>query len=513
MPPRAQQARPRNVVLFTEEQARAVLLVRAVEEADREGRELTMRARRGATDAALSDVGDAEPALFLDERSRLLMEGPQGSAFPTAGPLERAGRVPPSLLVGGALVLGLSSNLLGASRQIHLLWNPVLALVAWSLGAYVFQFLGGPIARLLGGGSDPSGTPGLTSFVSHLAQRVRARLAGRPADGSSGTSARVRVQAWTDFTRAFAGATMPLRLARVRFALHVGAALVALGAVGGMYLRGLVFEYRATWESTFLDADGVEAVLRFLLTPALLASSAELPPLAAESSEVQEAAPWVHLFAWTVALVVLLPRALLALYEARRVRRLGARIPLDLGEPYFRRLLAPGRGEATSALVKPYSLSLETAPAERLRSLLSDLLGSRTNIQLLPSASYGDEDGAALFDGADAGGNARTLVLVFPLAQTPEAEVHGRLLNELRGHLAEDESLLILVDASRYRARLGAQAEGRLDERRSAWDRMLGDEGLSAAHVDLEVGDADAELNGLSAALWSPGASASVASR
>ena len=60
----------------------------------------------------------------------------------------------------------------------------------------------------------------------------------------------------------------PLATARIALCLHAAAATLALGLMGGMYLRGLVLDYRAGWQSTFLQADTVQAVLSTALAPA-----------------------------------------------------------------------------------------------------------------------------------------------------------------------------------------------------------------------------------------------------
>ena len=60
-------------------------------------------------------------------------------------------------------------------------------------------------------------------------------------------------------------AASPLLASRVRGVLHVGAAALLVGAIAGMYVRGLAFEYRATWESTWLDAGQVQALLNLVL--------------------------------------------------------------------------------------------------------------------------------------------------------------------------------------------------------------------------------------------------------
>jgi hypothetical protein len=61
----------------------------------------------------------------------------------------------------------------------------------------------------------------------------------------------------------------PLYAARVARLLHFSAALFAAGIISGLYLRGLAFEYRAGWESTFLGAEAVHRLLSVLLAPGL----------------------------------------------------------------------------------------------------------------------------------------------------------------------------------------------------------------------------------------------------
>ena len=59
----------------------------------------------------------------------------------------------------------------------------------------------------------------------------------------------------------------PLYAARAARILHLAAAALALGVVVGLYVRGIAFEYRATWESTFLDAPTVRTLLAFAYAP------------------------------------------------------------------------------------------------------------------------------------------------------------------------------------------------------------------------------------------------------
>ena len=140
-------------------------------------------------------------------------------------------------------------------------------------------------------------------------------------------------------------AAAPLLTARAGRVLHVSAALLAAGAIAGLYVRGLVFEYRAGWESTFLEPSRVHALLSSLLGPAASALGTPFPSIVEveairwPASTGENAARWIHWYALTVAALVLAPRLALAAVARWQERRLGRRFPLALDEPYFRRLL------------------------------------------------------------------------------------------------------------------------------------------------------------------------------
>ena len=110
--------------------------------------------------------------------------------------------------------------------------------------------------------------------------------------------------------------------ARIARALHIGAAAFALGALASLYARGLAFEYRAGWDSTFLDADGVQRLLAVVLWPATALAGFPLPDaptLAAlrfSTGPGENAARWIHAHAIGVVAVVVLPRLLLAASRA-----------------------------------------------------------------------------------------------------------------------------------------------------------------------------------------------------
>jgi hypothetical protein len=126
--------------------------------------------------------------------------------------------------------------------------------------------------------------------------------------------------------------------------LHLGAIGLALGAIAGMYVRGLFFAYDVVWRSTFLHDPGMIARLcNVLLAPGALVLGRALPgPADATvllSGAGSPAGPWIHLYAATVVVVVVLPRAVLALASALGFRRALHDVRLDRTDPYVREVL------------------------------------------------------------------------------------------------------------------------------------------------------------------------------
>lgn len=81
------------------------------------------------------------------------------------------------------------------------------------------------------------------------------------------------------FSFDWAQRSSPLLISRAARVLHLSAALLPLGIIAGLYVRGMVFEYRAGWDSTFLDAKTVYGILTFFLQPAAQLINLPLPNL------------------------------------------------------------------------------------------------------------------------------------------------------------------------------------------------------------------------------------------
>ncbi len=455
---------------------RDVLLLRAAEQgAPQAG--WTDEDRAEASRDALSDprTDAADPRSFITTRARiaaprLLNRDPaMASAYRL---LVWRDWVGPVLIVAG-FVLGALADTLTRDRQINLLAPPLIGLLLWNLLIYL-GMIGDTVGTLLRAGAG-SGGP-IARAVGRFAHGLPpiARFEGR---------ARQFVDSWVQASRRLTGA-------RVAGVLHAGAAALALGAMLTLYVKGIAFEYRAGWESTFLDAPAVTGLLNLILSPASLLSGISLPDaqgMAALRFNGQDggenAARWIHLYAITLTLFVVIPRIVLAVLAAARARRMARDMPVDFDDPYFDSFARQLRGEAAQLAVIPYSVRIDDAQAAVLARSLRQLYGPHAAVQLRETVAFGDED-EYRYD-ADAGSPAAALAaVVFPISATPERENHGEFIVRLRAQLPRATELVVLVDDSSFKARFSAQPE-RLEQRRAAWRKTLAAVGCHPVFVSL----------------------------
>lgn len=476
---------------MTEDQAREALLIRAF---DRQPSDpvWSEEDRRYVSQEALRRIGpQASPEQFIAERARqgvarLARRQPRLPGVIEA--LQWRSWIGPFVLLL-ALASGLVLDAAGAGQRINILNPPLLLILAWNLLSYLVLGF-----NALWPGQGRIRNRGLSSLLVRLAtgQGWRGQSgAGGPADSTA--PARPNPATLARFRASWFQAAAPLYGQRALSLLHGGAMLFALGALSGLYLRGLAFEYRAGWESTFLGPEQVHSLLGMLWGPASLLSGIALPD-ASRLAELrfpdhpgENAAPWIHLQTLTMLLLVVVPRLCLAIWHQLRARQLARHFPLPLHEPYFRDLQRQQRGESAIVWVQPYSYTLSAASQDGLKRLLGLTLGSDTRTRLQPPVSLGEED---LLAAPLPGLNGSTMaVALFSLSATPEAENHATFLEILRQLLPAEMPLAVLVDETAFRARF-SQDSSRIDSRRAAWQRIL------ATHSDIEpifasLGEAD----------------------
>ena len=485
---------------MNEHAAREVVLVRAIEMADgqfeilsaddrqhasRSAKELAhWQAAQGRTDVTVDD--------FLQQRAGQILKQ-LGGQFPA---FSRVLQWPEGLsrlwswLPAVGLLAGLLMDRISDPHRVDLLSAPLLLIIGWNLLVYA--------AMLVWPWLPSAPLTSLKAGVFHLLRLGQARLPRKlPPVLSSSLSAFMRE--WLTLSRQLTQA----RLART---LHLSAALFAAGAILSLVARGYFSQYSAGWESTFLSASQVHALLSALFTPAELIfrlqgfSLAEIDALRfSQTPSGLGGARWVTLYAATLLLLVVLPRLLLAGFATFRVKKLTENFPLDLDQPYFRKLTkAPGAAPGTLRVL-PYSFAVDAVREQGLRALAGLLLlGEQARLLLQPSMAYGDEPQQALHDFHPNDGDATLTAVLFNLAATPEAENHGAVLDYLVRESAR--GVAVLLDESGYLDRVGLQAGGavRMAERIALWQQFCSFHKVPATVVNLLHPEAHALDAGLS---------------
>jgi len=479
-----------------------VAAVRAVELRDGARTLWTDADRAWASRAAAEVVGErGDAATFIARRARLALErlGERGKALPRA---VRALRWRPWVgwaAVAAAFVLGAAIDRIGGDQRINLLAPPVFAVLLWNLAMYAVR-AGTFVVRY--GDAGPPGP--WRRLVIDVAAGSRGGLAPwRRARGDDDVVGGSIAALTADWTR-LAAPLYTMRAARI---LHLAAAALALGVIAGLYARGLAFEYRATWESTFLDPAGVRALLAAALAPGAWLTGIPVPgesQLAAIRTPGSEnAAPWLHLLAASVVMVVVIPRLVLAAGAALGERHRAARLPIPLTDPYCQRLLRGFHGGAVRIRVIPYSYAAPPAALAGLEAIVARAFGGGAVLRVESPVDYGGGDAPAAPAGADGTG---PIIVLFNLTATPEREVHGAFVAAIRARQDPAQPLLAIVDESAFRARWPGD-DRRLAQRRGIWSELLTAQRVAPIFVDLAAPDLAFADRALDTALSAHGAS------
>lgn len=471
-------------------EARQLLLIRALE-ADPAGAPAWTAADAAWASAEASRLeGErADPDRWLARRAsvavgRLAQRQPDLAAWAAAGPA-----VPKLalVLIAVALGVGLTSNAIGPTQRINLLAPPLLGVILWNLAVYAGLLV--QALRRRAGRSAAVG-PGL---LQRAGDKVSA-WAGQHPSLKANPALQTFVSDWLQASRG-------LQTARFAAVLHFAAFMLAAGALAGLYVHGMLLEFRAGWDSTFLGAEAVSRWLSLVLGPAAAVSGVPLPTageleaLRFSRGPGENAARWIHLYAITTVAVVLLPRLGLAVASAWQARRLTRQFPVAMDDPQVRRLLQQlaheRRETALTVVVLPYSYRLAASCEARLADWLADTLGPGLDWRLLPVVPQGDEDrldhhwprGSGDADTPD------VVVTLFALTATPERDTHGRFLRAVQARCAgmpRPPRCLVVLDESGFRQRLAAaDLEARLAQRHAAWQALLDEAGLTAQVADL----------------------------
>jgi hypothetical protein len=523
---------------------RTVLLIQAIEETDRVGEVIPLADRADASRAVVRESKLSEARLramqpsatppapappveaqtsallssqaerFLIRRAEHLLERLRTRSpavlhiLALAGGVTWLGRF--VLLV--ALAAGVSLSALDGSRHINILAFPLIGLIAWNLFVYVLLLATWISTR----GRPTTGFWSAAMYEHWIGGRIESLLRRSTRyNVPLSTGLRRFAAQWGELSR-------PLLFLRAKRLLHLAAALLAIGLIIGLYIRGIVFRYEAGWESTFLGPRSAYALVSALYGPASAASGISYGSVD-EIAELRwtatggggDAAPWIHLIAITAVLYIVLPRLLAAAVATLTLWRASRRAAIPPSLIGYARTLVMGVGSGTpgeTASVVPYAYEPKAPSVAGLESLLAATLGANLKVEMRDPVRYGDEETVAVRLAAT---GATWHVIVMTLASTPEVENHGAFLSAWRDWLAKNATsspLLILIDEGPYATRMRGEAgfEQRVQERRKLWREFVAGYGLRASFADLiqiKPGAAS-EINARDearAALWTAG--------
>ena len=446
---------------------RQILLLRTLEETDALGKVIPIEAREQATRQA------SQSPHFLTDRANFLMQrGGENLArivgrvmHPPWQWLKYAGWG----IILGAGILGWCTNELGLDRVVDILAFPLLALVIWNLIVCSVMLL--PHRRK----STTVAKPLFTSV--QLRNQLERHFVGETVDAPQ---RELLTRSLVTFFQNWQSRTAPASKARRHLIFHAAALMLAGGIVAGMYYHGLRKEYRASWESTFLEPPTLHSVLKVALGPASAVTGIPIPSVETlaemRTSHLDKAqpvggnaAPFIHLWATTAGLFIGLPRLLLLLLSGRQLHnsRPDDTSMLASLEDRYR---AEAAGQTSLVTIRPIYYEPESASQEAIRLCVLHLWGGKTRLHYLPRVEMGEEEEGLK---AETSPESST-VLAFSFATTPEQDVHGELIRDMA---ARSRSLLVITDALSFAARHHALPEyqQRFHQRQEAWHRVIGD--------------------------------------
>ncbi len=439
-------------------------------------------------------VTPEEAGLLVAARASEAADGPEASAAADArliagkDPKEKAlaraklvlsrrslkpSRVPtlPTGLSTGALMLcayflGVMTDRFSSEGAVVNLLSPALLLILfWQIALYALLLVGTIAAPL---GWKPK-WPGRELFAA-LLSRLRILTVSKQ-------TLRER-PLWLSLL------TPALRSEAAR-AFHLAAAALGAGLLTGLAFRGIGTAYTVGWTSTWLA--GHEAWLAALFSATYGLVPLELfgtPfPDAAAIAEMNlrinaqgspDAAAWLLRLMGLVAIVVILPRLLLAFFAGRRAKAARTRFVWidELDEP------APVSTQRSVASISEGATVLTTIPTdESLRRRTAALL-MQPDARWRTVDVWKDEPESAL-----ASVDTEAAVLLFDATATPEEEVHGHWIDAVGRR--QPDAVTLLVDLSGLEAQFGAESE-RLTARKALWESFAAEHHAALRFLRLQ---------------------------
>ncbi len=258
--------------------------------------------------------------------------------------------------------LGLE-KVLGPQRTIHVFVNPIVMLIFWNIMVVGFFMIwhrrpsaARPADHVSSSQSNiPSrrkkrqsaelDLPLLAQIVLRPLLRLWAVFIEPVAEEIVTKAAHARV-AGLFLSRYFRAYRRPV-MARVETIINVSAICLAAGAIAGMYIQAVVWDYSFFWKSTLIESPGSRLIIaKILFWPATIMLGQSFPNVEAIKAMAQATgepgAIWIHVFAITAMLYIFLPRSVLIYRSVSEARKSSAASAITIDFISLQEQEAPG---------------------------------------------------------------------------------------------------------------------------------------------------------------------------
>jgi hypothetical protein len=472
---------------LTEHQAQQITLVRILEQAQNNGGVWSADDAKEATRAARDLVGSKAPfAAFVARRAQLVLEKIKSRSPDRAIQLEKprwaffAGQALALVaLVGGFMTDLLATNLMHPG-QINVIELPLVLLIVWNLGFFVWFFVKWML-RLFQSGKPAPGP------LIDLFGRWRAS----ESLGFGGKRQRI----WLDtFKTDWSHLSGPINEARIKIVASLASMLFTLGAVAHLIYRAAFDHYTAGWKTTLtssINANLVHTVVSWVLAPGSFLLNRQIPDaehiesLRMPPSLGEGAENWIWLYFGSVLAWVVIPRLGLVVLNAFARWRLRRNFPLPLNATYFTTLRAAWRGQRIGVSVVPFRYELSPSLRINLGAMLKRIYGLAVDITVDQPVLMGS-DASDWKNPVRREGHVAVMV-IFNLAATAEADTHGSLLKNLRQAIEKGTPVVAIVDTGAFRQ----NDPERFRQRCRQWRETLDKFRCEPLFLDLHKGSDD----------------------
>ena len=465
---------------------RNIVIAQALEESDTGGRLVSDDEKRIAESAAGAplpqNTNHKKQDQFLAKRAQGIIGTTEGRlksdvSWLRANPFRSKFGLFGLIVVLVAAAVGyLTNELNDPDGLINILKFPLIGIILWSLLVYILELF--VIFRKDGAVTGVSGI--LTRALFPPPVNLQ-RNENEP---------NVEFRARSLFQSRWRHLSLPAMAARMKSLLHFTALILAAAAIAGMYVKGITKQYEAVWESTFIDDGGqLRKILNTVLKPATSIRKGDAIPSVERLNEMQapdaekpdKAAKWIHWYAITIGIYVLIPRFLLGIFWLWRSASMDKKLPFrELSPSYYERVLAVSTGDSLGVAVVPYAHKPGDNVIQGIRTYMESFFGRPVTISWKDNIAFGDEEDAEV----EIQKNLQPMIL-FNFGSTPEKETHLALYQKLASDLPEDtKKYQVVLDCEAFDRKSESfnDADDRRNTRLDAWRRLF-----AAENCELHV--------------------------